>query len=385
MRILQVTIYGEEKFGGPPQKIFALSQKLALAGHEVTIATFHSQLPRGGCEMRDGVRVLFLPWRGRSLWQLPLGLRALRRAVRRADIVHLYGLYNLLCPLAAWLARRLGKPFLLEPLGMFVPRAGSHRIKRLFNRVFTWPMARHSARIVATSPAESEELQVLAGHNPGVENEKIVLRRNGLDVEAFRDLPDPDELRHRWNIRPGEKLVLYVGRISPIKNLEMLVRAFKISGLPATRLVLVGPQLEPDYAARLLSLISALGLESQVLVVGPLYGDEKLAALSAADVFVLPSQYESFGNAAAEAVAAGVPVLLTEGCGIGPLIHERAGLAVPATEGALAEGLRLMVEDSPRRRALIAGRAGLIDELSLEEPLRLTEQVYNAVVRGRES
>lgn len=381
MRILQVTIYGELKFGGPPQKIFALSEELVQAGHQVTIATFHSQKPRGSSEIRNGVRVLFLPWRGRLLWQLPLGLRALRREVRRCDVVHLYGLYNLLCPLTALLARQVGKPYLLEPLGMFVPRAGSHKIKALFNRAFTWPMARGAARIVATSPAEQEELQVLAPSNHG--SQKLVLRRNGLDLEAFRDLPDPRDLRRRWNIGPDERLVLYIGRISPIKNLEMLVTAFQMAALENARLVLVGPSLEPDYALRLQVLVARLGLEHQVLVAGPLYGVEKLAALSSADLFVLPSQYESFGNAAGEAVAAGVPVLLTEGCGIAPLIHERAGLAVPATQEALADGLRIMGGDSKKRAALVGRRAEVLEELSWEEPLRLSEQMYQAVVQER--
>lgn len=379
MRILQVTIYGEEKFGGPPRKIFALGERLAESGHEVTIATFHSHMARGGSENRNGVRVLFLPWRGHSLWQLPLDLRALRREVRRSDIVHLYGLYNLLCPLTAWLARQAGRPYLLEPLGMFVPRARSQRLKALFNRLFTFPLARGAARVVATSPAEEEELQVLAPR------ERLVLRRNGLDVEAFGDLPGGARMCERWGIAPGERLILFVGRISPIKNLEALVSAFKSAALPNARLVLVGPQLEPDYAARIQSLIAALKLTQQVLVVGPLYGDDKMAALAAADLFVLPSEYESFGNAAAEAVAAGVAVLLTEGCGVAPLIHGRGGLAVPATVAALSEGLRIMVEDSAHREALTSGRDSLLCELGMEEPLRLTEQMYNAVVRGHNS
>ncbi len=105
--------------------------------------------------------------------------------------------------------------------------------------------------------------------------------------------------------------------------------AFAQANLPKARLVLVGPAEEGQYEARLRSLITGRAIAGRVLMPGPLYDDEQRAALASADLFVLPSLNESFGNAAAEAVAAGVPVLLTDTCGIAPLIHQRAGLAVP--------------------------------------------------------
>ena len=122
--------------------------------------------------------------------------------------------------------------------------------------------------------------------------------------------------RERLGLAETERLILFIGRITPIKNLEQLIEAFHLAGLEAARLVLVGPLPEPDYAARLRSVISRCGLTDRVSLIGPLYQQDKLAALAGADLFVLPSLYESFGIAAAEAVAAGLPVLLTETCGV---------------------------------------------------------------------
>lgn len=374
MRILQVMIYGELKYGGPPQKIFALSDGLVKRGYEVQIATFHSERPRGSqYKNSNGVEVRYLSWIGRGLWQIPTDVKKLRAMVRQSDIVHCYGLYNLLCPLAILLARFASRPYILEPLGMYVPRARSLRGKALYHRLFTSKMARDAARVVATSGQEADELSSL------VESEKLVVRRNGIDLSLYRELPDRRAFRARYNISESERIVIYVGRISPIKNLEQLVRAFRGASLSHTRLVLVGPPLEPDYAARLDALIEELHLEDRVLLTGPLYKDDKLAALAAADLFVLPSLYESYGNAAAEAVAAGVPVLLTETCGIAPQIHGRAGLAVPVTETALVDGLRTMLDNLPQRAALTAQRAEALKELSWEEPLQLTEQMYQAI------
>jgi len=379
MHILQVTIYGEMKFGGPPQKIFALGEGLAKRGHSVEIAAFHSEHPEG-CPReergRDGQRVgvHFLPWMGRALWQLPRDWRRLRRLVRRADVVHLYGIYNLLCPLAAWMARREGKPFLLEPVGMWVPRSNNLRAKKIYNRLFTTPMARGAARVVATSAREADEMGDLAPPS------KLVLRRNGLDLSPFQHLPDGKVFRARFGISPDERLVVFVGRISPIKNLEELVRAFSLADLRRARLLLVGPELEPAYAAQLRALIEELNLTRKIVFAGELYGDDKLAALSGADLFVLPSTYESYGNAAAEAVAAGVPVLISNGCGLAPQIHERAGLSVSPDGRALADGLRILLDDREKLSSCTARRAEVVRELSWDEPLDLTEQIYRALL-----
>ena len=107
---------------------------------------------------------------------------------------------------------------------------------------------------------------------------------------------------------------------------------------------------EADHAEKMRNLIQSLQLTERIVLPGALYDNDKLAALAAAELFVLPSLSESFGNAAAEAVAAGVPVLLTNTCGIAPLIHERAGLAVPLGVDSIANGLRVMMDESERRR-----------------------------------
>ncbi len=377
MRILQVTIYGELKFGGPPQKIFALSDGLSARGHSVQIATFHSEIPGGKAPGAQGESTIhFLPWRGRELLQLPLKWRRLRALVREADIVHLYGLYNLLCPLAALMAKRAGKPYLLEPLGMYVPRARNLRFKVVYNRFVTLPLARGAARVVATSPRELEELKTL------VSPDKLVMRRNGLDLSGFENMPPGAAFRERFDLAATERIVLFIGRISPIKNLENLVRGFQIANVADTRLILVGPSLEPEYAARLNALIGELSLENRVLLTGELFGNDKLSVLSAAEIFVLPSTYESYGNAAAEAVAAGLPVLLTPGCGIAPLIDQKAGLAVEPDAGSLAAGLKRLLEDDAERERLTARREEVRRELSWDAPLQLTEEVYEEINRA---
>lgn len=374
MRVLQVTIYGELKFGGPPQKVLALSEGLSKRGYRVQLATFHTEFPGGKKpQMSDQTALHFLAWRGRELWQLPLQWRRLRRLVGQSDVVHLYGLYNLLCPLAALLAKLAGKPYVLEPLGMFVPRARSVRGKAIYNRLITAPMAKNAARVIAASLREEEELTAL------VEPENLIVRRNGLDLSQFQNLPSGAEFRARFGIGEQERVILFVGRISPIKNLEVLVRAFAQAKLENARLVLVGPELEPEYATKLRAQIAELKLQDKILLTGELFGNDKLSTLSAADLFVLPSTYESYGNAAAEAVAAGVPVLITDACGIAPQIHGRAGISVAPDENSLAQGLKTLLDDSKAREQSSRERQKVLGELSWDEPLDLTEKIYRDI------
>jgi glycosyltransferase involved in cell wall biosynthesis len=376
MKILQVTTgyYPELQFGGPPQKIHDLSRGLQGRGHRVQVVTLHSTRRAAAQAVQDGIPIRYLPWVGQGSWQVPGGWGALGGMVREADVVHGYGLYSLLCPAAAALAWRAGRPFILEPLGMYTPRARNLGAKRVYHRLFTSWMSRRAARVIAASPSEMEELAGL------VEPPRLVLRRNGIDLAPFRKLPPAGRFRAAQGIGDGERVILYIGRISPIKNLGQLVQAFSEATLDGTRLVLVGPALEPDYARELAGQIAELGLDERVLLAGPLYGEDKLAALAAADLFVLPSLSESYGNAAAEAVAAEVPVLLTDGCGIAPQIDGRAGLAVPAGVPSLARGLRLMMEDSAVREGVTARRSAVLGELSWHEPLAQTEALYQALL-----
>src|ERR1051326_1817663 len=186
IRVLQVTsvYYPELRYGGPPLKIHLLSRGLLQAGFSVNVITFHSEKP--SCTDRadfDGVPVQYVPWIGRGFRQWPLRRDLLTAAMCHADIVHCYGLYNALCPLAAWHAKNLRKPYLLEPLGMYRPQARNILAKKLYHRLLTSWMARNASKIVASSHAEELDLDALC-HDAT----RLVVRRNGIDLAPFKCL-----------------------------------------------------------------------------------------------------------------------------------------------------------------------------------------------------
>jgi glycosyltransferase involved in cell wall biosynthesis len=377
VRIAQITTmyYPELQFGGPPQKIHDLSRGLVGMGHAVQVVTVHSEQPDARYSFEvDGVSVQYLPWKGKAPWQVPFRLNTLWHAICLADVVHCYGLYNLLCPAAVVLARFARKPYILEPVGMYGLRGRKHGAKKVYNALVTSWMLRFAYRVVATSETEVADLEGAVGPD------RLIIRRNGINVASFRQLPSPEIFRTLLALDPTERLILYVGRISPIKNLEALVYAFRQSALTGSRLVLVGPLMEPAYAERLRQLIETLGQTDRIILAGPLFGEEKLSALAAADLFVLPSLYESFGNAAAEAVAARVPVLLTDGCGIAPLINERAGLVVSHDADSLSSGLQRMLGDDALRLKFRRGCLEVAQEISWDAPLLQAEAIYQEVI-----
>jgi glycosyltransferase involved in cell wall biosynthesis len=128
--------------------------------------------------------------------------------------------------------------------------------------------------------------------------------------------------------------------------------------------------------AKLENSAAQLGLQSRVHFRGPLEGAAKWAAYRDADIFVLPSQNENFGNTAGEAVAAGTPVVITDQCGIAPLLSNVAGIEVQHDLNHLANGIKELLDNERLYRRLKEGCATATERLSWKVPLREMEALY---------
>ncbi|MGH9680170.1 MAG: glycosyltransferase, partial [Candidatus Acidiferrales bacterium] len=131
---------------------------------------------------------------------------------------------------------------------------------------------------------------------------------------------------------------------------------------------------------RLKEMAAQLGVRERVKFAGAVFGEEKWAAYRDADVFVLPSQNENFGNTAAEAVVCGTPVLVTDRCGIAPIVDRRAGLVVPHDCAALESGLERILDDPSFAAHLRTGCEEVAQSLSWAEPLAEMESLYQNLV-----
>jgi glycosyltransferase involved in cell wall biosynthesis len=391
MRILSVTeTYAPFlEFGGPPVKVRAIAQGLAERGNQVTVLTadwsFEERMaankvsaergPFGWSHVENGVKAIYLPsWlRYRSLTWNPAVKRFCRVRLRDFDVAHLYGLYDLLGPCVADACWRSKIPYVLEPIGMFVPIVRNLRLKRIYHALFGRRLFEGAGAIIATSEQEVEELT-----SGGIERKKIVMRRNGVETPA--SWPAPGIFRKRLGITNKAQVILFLGRLSEKKSPGLLLEAFaslsKASKDNNLQLVFAGPD-EGSMKSRLTQMAAQLGVNSQVQFTGPIFGEEKWAAYRDANVFVLPSQNENFGNTAAESMAAGTPVVVTEQCGIAPLLADVAGRVVPHEAGALAEAIKALIDDPDLHARFVAGCKTVTARLGWGGPVREMEALYN--------
>jgi glycosyltransferase involved in cell wall biosynthesis len=264
-------------------------------------------------------------------------------------------------------------PYIVEPIGMYRPIVRSFLLKGIYHRMFGGELMAGASAIVATSEQEAAEL--LAG---GIPKEKIVLRRNGIEFpEEFPgEFSERGIFRKSLGIAENAKLILFLGRLSQKKSPDLLLRAFaKLASGAALHLAFVGPD-EAGMRGRLENNAAQLGLQARVHFSGPLEGKEKWAAYRDADIFVLPSQNENFGNTAGESVAAGTPVVITDQCGIAPLLANVAGVEVRHELADLTRGIRELIENEELYQRLKQGCATAVERLSWKVPLQEMEALY---------
>jgi glycosyltransferase involved in cell wall biosynthesis len=392
MRILNVTqTYAPFlEYGGPPVKVRALAEGMVKKGHQVTVLTADWGIdarqrnspnepkpepsPFGRRTNINGVTAMYLPnWlRFRATSWNPAVGRYVRARLSDFDVVHIFGLYDLLGPRVAKECRKRKIPYLVEPIGMFVPIVRSFFLKRLYHRYWGNEMIAHASAIIAT--AEQERAELLAG---GITENKIVLRRNGVDVPEH--LPARGLFRRALRIGEDQPLILFLGRLSKKKSPDLLLRAFAaVTHSPAPpHLAFVGPD-ESGMKLRLEEMANSLAVANRVHFCPPLEANAKWSAYRDADIFVLPSQNENFGNTAAESVAAGTPVIVTDQCGIAPLLNG-AGIIVSHDEGKLQWAIEQLLNDKRLYGRLRDGCAETMARLNWQEPLDQMCQIYSGL------
>lgn len=398
MRILSVTeTYAPFlEFGGPPVKVRALARGLVARGNELTVLTVDwgveargttestgiaKRGPYGWTENDEGVDAIYLPTRlrRRTVTWNPRMHKFCRDRLREFDVTHIFGVYDLLGPAVASACAKLNIPYVVEPIGMFVPIVRSLWLKRMYHAFLGRHLFEGARAVIATAEQEVEEL--VGG---GIPRDRILLRRNGVEVPST--WPEHGAFRKKFNIAETAKVVLFLGRLSEKKSPDLLLRAFaaifRESPNKNLQLVFAGPD-EGAMKARLAEMAAQFGITEQVTFAGAVFGEAKWAAYRDSDVFVLPSQNENFGNTAAESAAAGTPVVVTENCGVAPLLADVAGLVVTHDVNSLALAIKRLLDDQALHARLSAGCIRVTTELGWENPVVEMERLYKRLANER--
>jgi len=385
MRILHVTpaYYPFLEKGGPTVKVRAIAEGLVRRGHSITVLTSWHGKPRikRTVELK-GVEVIYLrPIANYRAMTLNAGLLSFcRKRLRDFDLVHIYGLYDLIGPAIGHYCVRARIPYALEPLGMSRPIDRSFRLKRMWLRIFGAPMFRHASQVIATSQQEKQELL-----DDGLPPDQVVLRYNGVDLDDFATLPAFGTFRAKWAIPSDEPVVLYLGRVIPRKGVDLLISAFAHACPERGRLVIAGPEGETGLVEQMRALARAAGIEARTIFTGPVYAEEKKSAFVDCDLFVLASSYENFANSVAEAIACGRPVIVTDRCGISEFVAGEVGLVIPRETAALTQALRLLLTDRALYESFKSACPRVAARLSWREMLDRQESLYADMRRAQKT
>jgi len=353
-------------FGGPIAVARELTSRLAARGHTVEVVTTSlTSLDRGGSfRTRVGrlgdVRVQYLatPVRYRWMGITPTLPVTLERG-ERPDVVHVFGFRDPVTTGAATWARLRGVPYVFEPLGMFRARLRKVALKRALDSTLYRGVAGGAAAVATASSLERDDV-LAAGVVPA---ERVHVRGNGF--------PEPFEIepadRAALGIPNEAPVILYVGRIAAGKGIEHLQAT--LAELPEAHLVLVGPDDRHGVVAG----------GDRVHVPGPSDGPP-LALYRMADVFALPSEGESFGMAAAEAAAAGTPVVVTDRCGVADFFAEGEALVVPDERAPILNAIRQVLTEPSLRERLSAGGIAAARRQSWDAVTDRQEELYRLAV-----
>jgi glycosyltransferase involved in cell wall biosynthesis len=279
-----------------------------------------------------------------------------RKLARDADLIYLNSLYSFPVILGYLLARIYRKPYGIWPHGVLAPfqRRKSARKKWLYDKLIARRILDNASVIFYTASGEQDEAAQLHLTGPSV------IVPNGIDVDAFADLPTPGKFRARFLNGHKGPLVIFIARLSAKKGLDLLIEAMAdvVSQRPDVRLAIIGGPDPPSFVRQVQVWVAQNRLEAHTVLTGFATLEHKLQAFSDADVFVLPSQQENFGLSVFEAMASRLPVVVSNTLNYAQEIaSSAAGFSVPRDRHAFAEAILRLVRDPPLRRQM--GENGL--------------------------
>ena len=364
MRILHV-IPGIAVTSGGPRNLLGLVDCLARHGVETTLLTTDlgtttpTDVALSESVTGNGATcVTHRVWAiGGRYGLAPSLAQTLRRTVSACDLVHIHWLYNFSCIAAARAALAAGVPFVVQPHGSLDPhlRKKNWLVKHLYMATVGRPLLSKAAAVVFDTPEEGQ----LAAYVPRRPEWTVP---TGLVRKDFERLPPRGTFRGEFPM-VGGRFLLFVGRLSAQKGLDLLLGAFErlSRAHPDLWLVVAGPDFR-GYEADVRSMATRLGVTDRVLFAGVLSHQQKLAAFVDAELFVLPSYAENFGTVVMEALMCGLPVVISDGVNTHrELQSEGIARVVQCSVDSVAAGIESALADAGARKRIAAAGPAFVN------------------------
>jgi alpha-1,3-mannosyltransferase len=320
MDILQVVRQYLPGTGGMETYVASLCRQLSLRGHRADVATLDRlfktnwQLPPH--EQIDGIEVIRFPAGGNARYFFA---PRLLEALPRYDLIHIHGV-DFFVDMLGTLRRIHGKPLVLTTHGGYFHTRWLPWFKRAFFNTVTRNSLKGVDRVIASSTADAEIFSQIT--------DNLTLVENGIDFNVYSGI----------RRKPEDETLLFVGRLSKNKRIDLLLSAFGLvlKQRPGAKLLIVGPDWE-GLKDGLEQTARKLHLEDAVTFTGRIPQTELLAALGKAKLFVSASEYEAFGLSTVEAMAAGlIPVVNNIPANAGLIRQGEDGFLVDFTDSTEA-------------------------------------------------
>ena len=378
MKILQVIPYFTPKRGGDVNVVYNLSKHLAERGHEVTIFTTDFELDKDYIHSLDGVRVVpFHCIANIGMMLISPEMKAqLKKEIMDFDIIHMHNFRSYQNVVAHYYAKKYNIPYVLQAHGSVLPFFQKQRLKKIFDLFFGYRILMDASKIIASTKIEAEQYKKM-----GVDEGKIEIVANGIDLSEYGNLPEKGKFRRKYSIGDDEKMILYLGRIHKIKGIDLLVEAFSglIKELDDVRLVIVGP--DDGFLSMLKRQIEDLKIGDKILLTGLIPEKDKSGAYVDSDVYVLPSVYETFPVTVLEACACGTSVIVTDRCGIANIINNNVGHVVEYSKDQLQDAIFKILTNVELRRYFGEGGKKLVREkFSWDIVVEQLEKIYGDII-----
>lgn len=374
MKVLCVTphYWPALQYGGTVAAVHSLNNALAKRGADIAVYTTNvgveGKVPVNQEINIEGIKVTYFTFTklwdfiGTIGWQFSRQIsRALKDNLKNFELIYIVNIWSYPAAVAAHYSRIYGKPYIVVPSGMLYPHTFSKKIWK------KWPyyhfvakrILRGASLIHYTTEDEAEKTHSFLH----LKNEKIVIA-NGIDLSQFCGPFDRERFRGHYPKLKDKKVILFLGRIHWIKGMDILTAAYaKIAKeRDDVHLFIVGNG-STRYTRKVKEWLKDYGLSDKSTFTGMLTGREKLEACYSSDVFVLPSYSENFGMAAVEAMALGIPVILSDKVGIYKQVQcHKAGMVINPDTQSLYQAIRLLLEDSNLRKEIANNGRKLVEE-----------------------
>jgi len=339
MKVLHVVANFSPEWGGPTRSVHGLTE--ALAKKDIQISIF-------GPKKRDNDKNILYPketivklfpkdflyrlWTGHS-FSLK---KALKAEIEKFDLVHIHEIWHHPHFAGYKAAKYLKKPFIISIRGELEPWCLNHKAlkKKIYSILIQKKILREATALHALTKEEVKNISKF------VNNKNIFNIPNGLNLEEFNNLPPQKDIENLYPDLKGKKVILFFGRIHPKKGLDILAKSFSTFAKDRenVRLVIAGPD-ENGYKSKIKSILKNEDILNKVIFTGMLSGNTKLAVLNRANIFVLPSYSEGFSMAVLEAMACGLPVIITGKCNFPEVEKNKAGIIINGDVNPLAKAL----------------------------------------------